>query len=183
MIFGEGVRLRAVEREDLPRYVEWFNDPQVTRGLTRAYPMSLAEEIAWFEDQLGREPSERSMAIDVRQGDRWIHIGGCGLQDVDWRARHAALGITIGDRTYWGKGLGSEVVRLLLRHGFETMNLNRIHLRVYEFNQRAIEVYRRAGFKEEGRLRMDMYREGRHWDAVIMGILRHEWDQLEEGRA
>jgi RimJ/RimL family protein N-acetyltransferase len=72
-------------------------------------------------------------------------------------------------------------MRLLLRHGFETLNLNRVHLRVYEDNARALAVYRRLGFQEEGRLRQDRFLEGRYWDTLLMGLLRQEWLDSQKG--
>ncbi|MGD8554017.1 MAG: GNAT family protein [Anaerolineales bacterium] len=180
MILGERVRLRAIERDDLPRYVEWFNDPEVRQYLNLFLPMSLPEEERWFEQMLDRDPVERPLAIDVKPKDKWVHVGGCGLFNVDARAHSAEFGISIGDKTYWDQGYGTEAVRSLLRHAFETLNLRRISLNVFEYNERAISVYQRVGFKEEGRLRQAKFHQGRYWDTLVMGILRHEWEQSKE---
>lgn len=176
MIYGERVRLRDNEREDLPRYVEWLNDPDVRQGLSLAFPLSLAEEEAWFESMLEKPERERPFAIDVMDGERWLHVGGCGLFDYEDKARRAELGIMIGNKERWDQGIGTDATRTLVQHGFKTLNLNRIKLRVFEFNQRAIAVYRRLGFIEEGRLRQEEYQQGRYWDTVVMGLLRSEWD-------
>jgi RimJ/RimL family protein N-acetyltransferase len=69
----------------------------------------------------------------------------------------------------------------LLRHAFETLNLNRVSLRVFESNQRAIKVYERIGFKLEGRLWQDRYSQGRFGDTLIMDILHDQWKALKEG--
>ena len=180
MIHGEKIRLRAIDREDLPRFVGWFNDEEVRQGLNFFLPMSLAEEERWFESMLERNASERPLAIDGREGDRWIHIGSCGLFSFDARDRKAELGILIGDKTYWDKGYGTDTLRTLLRHAFETLNLNRVSLRVFESNQRAIKVYERVGFIMEGRLREDRFSQGRFEDTLIMGILRDEWKAQKE---
>lgn len=176
MIYGERVRLRDVERDDLPRYVEWLNDPEVRRGLNVVFPLSSAEEEAWFEGVLDRPEAERPFAIDALEGERWVHIGGCGLFDLQQRDRRAELGIMIGDKSRWDQGYGTDSMQVLLRHGFETLNLHRIKLRVFEFNERAIKVYRRLGFVEEGRLRQESYQAGRYWDTLVMGLLRSEWE-------
>jgi RimJ/RimL family protein N-acetyltransferase len=175
MIHGERIRLRAVERDDLPRFVDWFNDPDVRRGLSLYRPLSQAEEQRWYEQMLERPPAERTYAIDVREGDEWIHIGSCGFFDVDRRSQHAEMGIVIGNKAYWDKGFGADVMRTLLRHGFETLNLHRIYLRVFETNPRAIHLYEKIGFRHEGRLRQHHYLEGHYVDELMMAILRDEW--------
>jgi RimJ/RimL family protein N-acetyltransferase len=84
------------------------------------------------------------------------------------------FGIGIGVTSMWGKGYGTEATRLLVRHAFQTLNLNRVGLEVYEFNQGAIRCYEKAGFRIEGRLRQSYFADGRYWDTVVMGILREE---------
>src|SRR5262249_47408000 len=100
---------------------------------------------------------------------------GTGLHRIDFKERHAAFGITIGDKAEWGKGYGTETTRLLVEHAFEILNLNRVWLHVYEFNERGIRTYERVGFQKEGVLRQDHFHEGRYWSTIIMGILREEW--------
>jgi RimJ/RimL family protein N-acetyltransferase len=183
MIFGKAIRLRAIEDTDLERFVEWFNDPEVTHHLMRFLPMSMRLEKQWFEKLQELEEEARPLALDAREGDQWVHIGSCGLHAIDWRSRKAELGIAVGDKRYWDRGFGSDAVRTLLHHGFETLNLHRIYLYVFEDNERAIKVYLRQGFQEEGRLREHSYRVGSYRDLIVMGILRREWEEMTEGKA
>jgi ribosomal-protein-alanine N-acetyltransferase len=104
MIFGKDVRLRAIERDDLPRFVSWFNDPDVREGLSQFLPMSLVEEEKWFEDFLSRDPVEKPFAIDVLEDEAWVHVGSAGLFAFDHQARRAELGIAIGAKHYWDRG-------------------------------------------------------------------------------
>jgi RimJ/RimL family protein N-acetyltransferase len=175
VIEGNGVRLRAIEKEDLPRYVNWLNDPEVRAGLNLFLPLSMAEEERWYQAVLDREEIERPLAIDVLEGERWIHIGGCGLFNFHAQAQSAELGIALGDKTRWDRGHGSEAMRVLLRYGFNTLNLHRIALQVFESNARARHVYQQLGFVQEGRLRQARYHEGKFEDIILMGILRDEW--------
>ncbi|MBI4769217.1 MAG: GNAT family N-acetyltransferase, partial [Chloroflexi bacterium] len=105
----------------------------------------------------------------------WTHIGSCGLHRIQWRERSAELGISIGDRSYWGRGYGTDTVRTLVNHGFGTLNLNRIFLRVFAHNARAIRAYEKAGFQQEGRLREDHYFGGEYVDTLILSVLQSEW--------
>lgn len=85
------------------------------------------------------------------------------------------LGITIGDKEYWGKGYGREAIGLLLDYGFRLHNLRRIWLNTLSNNERAIRCYLRCGFIEEGRLRQHVWSNGDYVDEVSMGLLRDEW--------
>lgn len=176
MIYGNHIRLRHVEREDLPFFVDWLNDPEVTLGLAMHTPLSQAEEDRWFEDTLNREVDERPLVIEAQTEDSWKMIGNCGFFNIDWRNRSAELGIFIGDKSLWSKGFGTEVMKLLLRHGFTTLNLNRIYLRVFENNLRAIRAYEKSGFSLEGRMRQAEFRQGEYIDVLVMSVLRSEWN-------
>jgi len=181
VILGERIRLRAVEREDLPRFVEWFDDPEVRAGISLFMPLSLAEEEDWYEGMLKKDPIEHTLSIDVHKGDEWTHVGGCGLFDLQPQSRRMELGIIIGEKSYWDQGFGTDVTRTLLGHAFETLNLNRVVLRVFETNSRATQVYKKIGFIEEGRLRQDHFIDGQYVDVVIMAILCEEWHTMEKG--
>ncbi|MCD6507633.1 GNAT family N-acetyltransferase [Candidatus Poribacteria bacterium] len=171
MLVGEKVRLRALERTDIPRLVKWLNDPEVKRYLRMYWPMSQAEEEIWFERQLSN-PNARIFAIEAEDG---THIGNISLDEIDWKNRKAIMGIIIGERDYWDQGYGSDAVKTLLSFAFHELNLNRIELSVYDFNPRAIRCYEKCGFVIEGRLRQSIFRNGRYHDELKMAILREEW--------
>ncbi len=175
MIYLGRIRLRAPERSDIPRFVAWLNDPEVRAGLLVSLPLSTADEEGWFENMLKRPMEEHPMTIEVRQGDNWLPVGNSGFHSIDWRCRAAEVGIFIGEKSLWNQGYGTEVMRLLLKHGFNTLNLNRIALDVYETNPRAIRSYEKAGFVHEGRRRQAMYKDGRYVDILQMSVLRSEW--------
>lgn len=181
MIYGERIRFRHAERSDIPRFVEWLNDPEVRKGILIYLPMSLMEEEAWFENMNKRPVDERVLCIDMRQpgqdgqADTWKHIGSCGFNDINWRNRSAEFGILIGDKSVWNQGYGTEAVRLLVKLGFETLNLNRIYLHVFGNNPRAVRAYEKAGFTHEGRHRQANFQDGQYIDELVMSILREEW--------
>jgi len=182
MIFGKRVRLRALNQEDLPLFVEWLNDPEVVRGLTHYQPFSLEDEKDWYEGMRKMPQEERPLMVDVRIDTKWKPIGDLGLFGIDWRIRSAEFGIVIGEKAYWDQGYGTEAMELILKHGFETLNLNRIYLRVYEDNLRAIRVYKKTGFKQEGNLRQAHFQDGSYMDVILMSILRSDWDQSDVKR-
>jgi len=175
VIYGERVRLRAAEREDVKKFWEWVNDPEVTRYLSLYLPMSELDEERWFERMSQRNPNEKTLSIEVRDGDGWKMIGSCGVFGIDTVSHFGELGIMIGEKSEWDKGYGTEVMTLLLSHSFETLNLNRVYLHVYAENTRAKHSYEKAGFVEEGRLREAVYKYGKYDDVIVMSVLRSEW--------
>jgi len=177
MIVGKRVRLRALHRDDLPRFVAWFNDPDVIHGLDTVYPMRVEDEEAWFAALSERHAAERPLSIDVYNESGWVHVGSCNLNDLDWRVRKAEIGIAIGDKSYWDQGVGAEAMRLMLGHAFDTLNLNRVYLHVYAHNERAIHLYAKIGFREEGRLRQDHFFQGQYVDTLVIGILNGEFQR------
>ncbi|HXF84362.1 MAG TPA: GNAT family protein [Anaerolineales bacterium] len=182
IIYGRRIRLRAIERSDVEKFHQWVNDPEVTAGLALYLPMSFREEEKWFEEIANRPKEEMPFAIERREKkDDWRLIGNCGIFGIDWRARSGEIGIMIGEKSVWDQGYGTESVQTLVRHGFETLNLNRLFLRVYGENRRAQRAYEKAGFVLEGCLRQAVYKHGRYDDVLIMSILRSEWNM--EGRA
>jgi RimJ/RimL family protein N-acetyltransferase len=182
IIHGERVRLRGAERSDLDKFVEWINDPEVTKGLTLFLPMSSVDEEKWFEGAMQRPQEEKPLVIDRKDGTDWRLIGNSNFMDFDWVARSAEVGIMIGDKSIWDQGYGTEVMTLLLRHGFETLNLNRIYLRVYAENKRAIRTYEKVGFVHEGRMRQAVFKYGAYNDVLFMSVLRDEWDARKKER-
>jgi diamine N-acetyltransferase len=174
--FGEKVRLRAIEREDLPRYVEWLADPGVSENLAIQMPMSLVHEERWYEENLRLPIEQQALAVDARLSrGKWEHIGSIGFHQLDKRNRIAECGLFIGPKKYWNKGYGSDALRTLLRYGFDVLNLHAIQLRVMAYNERAIHVYEKIGFVREGTQREVHFYKGQYWDMHLYSILRREW--------
>lgn len=176
MLTGSRIRLRAIERSEIPMLTGWFNDAEITQYIPLNWAMSQADEERWFEQMLQRPPELHPLMIDALTGDGWLPIGDCGFNDISWVSRSGNIGIVIGDKRYWSKGYGGDAVRLLLRYGFLGLNLNRIDLEVYQNNPRAIHSYEKVGFVHEGRKRQAMYKNGVYHDVFVMSVLRSEWE-------
>ena len=175
MIFGKRIRFRAPERSDLPTFVTWLNDPEVISGIRTIYPMSNEDESRWFDLMLTRPQELHPMVIEVKDGVKWVMIGTCGFNQIDWRNANGEVGIMLGEKKYWDQGYGTEAMHLLLKHGFETMNLHRIYLVVHEDNDRANRCYKKVGFEVEGKLRDAVYKNGKYIDDLIESMLRPDW--------
>jgi len=173
---GSTIYLRALEREDAPLFVTWLNDPEVTQTLNVYRPVDLTSEEE-FIATIPKSEHDFVFGVAIRATDRLI--GTTGLHDIDWKNRHAAFGINIGAKPEWGKGYGTEAAALTVQYAFETLNLHRVRLLVFESNARAIRTYEKVGFRREGVLREDHFHQGRYWNTITMAILQHEWDRMK----
>lgn len=172
MLQGEKVILRPYTREDLPRVWQFRTDVEVelAGGGDPPKPLTLQQVEAEYEKN--EFIFQEGFAIEA---DGKL-IGYCGLFHYDNLAQNCELGITIGDRDYWGRGYGRDAVCLLLDYGFRMRNMRRIWLECKSSNERAQRCYRSCGFVEEGRLRQQTWCNGTYHDKVYMGILREEWN-------
>jgi RimJ/RimL family protein N-acetyltransferase len=172
---GKNIRLRALSQDDLVPIMSWVNDPEVTRGLlVGRYPMTDETERQWIESKMKASTRETLYTIETTAGE---YVGEISLFKIEPVEHNAELGIVIGDKTKWGKGYATEAIELMLGFGFNQLNLNMIYLAVIGFNTKAISLYRRLGFVDEGCLRERVYRDGVYHDELSMSILRTEWTQ------
>jgi RimJ/RimL family protein N-acetyltransferase len=179
---GKLVRLTSEEPDVRAKAeVQWQRDTEFHR-LASSDPISLESEKKLrerFEKQsengfgLERYP----FAIRTLQDDK--HIGYFFLL-ADLIHNEAWVGIGIGDRDFWGKGYGTDMMNLCLQYAFTELNMHRVSLGLHEYNPRALRSYEKAGFRLEGRTRKDLVREGKRYDTLWMGILRDEWMELQQ---
>jgi RimJ/RimL family protein N-acetyltransferase len=170
---GDLVVLRRHVPENLKAFERWYADPEVAR-LTRYQdgPMRREEIERFFAARVVGHDS-LALAIHEREGGRLV--GTCAFSQLDGENGSALYHITIGEKDAWGRGYGTEATRLMLEHAFGTLNLHRVALAVFEFNERAIRAYRSCGFFVEGRARQAIWRDGRWWDEITMSVLDEEW--------
>ncbi len=177
---GELVRLAAVEAEPMVEaYDRWCRDSEYYRLLDSepCHQASQRKSREQLEKDLQEERADEYIfMIRTLDGDRVI--GEIGLDGINYAQGEAYVGIGLGERAYWGRGFGTDAMRILLRFAFDELNLRRVTLDVFEYNTRAVRSYEKVGFTLEGRMRGMLKREGERWDLVFMGILREEWERL-----
>ncbi|MGB3365867.1 MAG: GNAT family protein [Acidaminobacteraceae bacterium] len=174
MYEGVLVRFRELRDADLKLAQKFINDPEVSRNLSPRTPFlaTLKDEKA-FLDGISFMKDTYNFAIEAKDSNKYI--GGCGINEIDWKNSVATVGIMIGDKDYWSKGYGTDAMKLLVKFIFEQMNVNKIKLNVYSFNERARKCYLRTGFTQEGILREELFRDGKYHDIILMGILKSEY--------
>jgi RimJ/RimL family protein N-acetyltransferase len=177
-LVGNLVRLCVFDPEkDSEALARWNRDSEY-QSLLSSGPSYL-----WTTKQV-KEWSEKhqddlySFGIHILGDDRLI--GTTELSGIDWVAGNCWVGIGIGERELWGKGYGTEAMDLIVRYAFESLNLKRVSLTVFQYNERAVKSYLKVGFVEEGRFREWMQRRGARYDLIFMGLLRSEWEERQE---
>lgn len=179
---GKLVRLSVEDPQVMAEALSrWARDTEYLRLVASdlAQPFSIKATREWWEKELEKTPQDIIFyMILTLEGDRMI--GMIGLDDIQLSQGDAFVGISLGERLDWGKGYGTDAMRVLLGYAFNELNLHRVSLDVFEYNPRAIRSYEKAGFTVEGRCRQYLHREGRRWDLIFMGILREEWEQIEK---
>jgi len=170
-LIGTRVYLRPLEEADAAECHAWLNDPEVRRTLAvRGMPHTEASSREWIRTRDPRR--DQVFAIVTRERD--LYVGNCGLHEIDPIDRLARLGIVIGRKDEWGKGFGTEAVTLLCRHAFDGLNLHKVCLSCFAINERGLRLYARVGFVPEGRLREQVFIDGRWVDEIVLGLVRDE---------
>lgn len=181
MLKGNLIELHPVSREDLPHLFKWANDEELANlghGSASAYQNNnpLEDLEAFYEKNLTAQPLwENGRVFMVYTKSTGVPIGKCDYRSLNPITRTAEIGVSIGEREYWGQGYGHDILYTLLKHLFHTLNLERVQLDTWSGNSQALRLYEKAGFKVEGRLRKNEYVQGNHYDTILMGILRSEF--------
>ena len=172
MLEGEAARLRPLCAADCAVSVRWRNDPDIRDNiLGYRFPVTEEMEGQWVDAVL-KDQSRTRLVLAIEDKADGALVGFAYLNGIDWFARNAELGMLIGERSRQGRGLAKEALALIAGYAFDTLNLNKLYLRVAAFNDRALRLYRDFGFVEEGRQRQQAFVRGSYHDVVLMGLIR-----------
>ena len=177
---GELVWLRPIEKEDFLNSA--IDDVELAHNAGFRRSFSRMETEQFLQHLAGQERGGEVMFAICLLGSE-AAIGNCGLRDIDRLHGSAEVAISIVDRARWGKGLGTDAMRVLVDFGFGEMRLERIWLRVFDYNPRAIRSYEKAGFVKEVLLRHDRFHRGAYHDVHLMAIIRPDWLAQDRKRA
>ncbi|MFN8374195.1 MAG: GNAT family protein [Anaerolineae bacterium] len=172
LLVGERVRLTAIRPEDSAVVTRWYEDGEFARLLdaTPAYPRAESQVSRYLLEESGKEV----FIFAIRRTDDERFMGFIDLSGILWTQGVAWLGIGIGPE-FQGQGYGGEALQLVLAFAFRELNLHRIQLTVFAYNERATALYEKLGFVREGVFREALNRDGQRFDMLLYGMLRHEW--------
>ena len=181
MIKGKVIGLRAVEKEDLPHFREWRNLEEFRRNFREIRELNLADQEKWFDSlQSTRNINFMFTIVDLKTQEP---IGAAGLLYINWAIRSADFSFYIGkDQLYIDQTYAFDAAQTLLRYGFHELNLNKVWMELYEYDNQKLEFFdKKFGFVKEGTLRQNSFSRGKYWDSHIISILANEFNpQLEK---
>ena len=169
---GKRVYLRPIGQEDSEFYYRSLYSKE-TRKLTGTQKHYTREQIQQYIESKGQDSSSVLLLIALCENDQVI--GDIQIGDIDTFNRNAFIRIAIDQSAYQGKGYGSEAIQLMLDYGFGILNLHRIELNVFAYNERAIHTYEKLGFVREGVQRQALYYDHAYHDSILMSILADEY--------
>jgi len=172
MISGSKVILRKKTLADAHNDYRWQMDPELAwLDASPVVTMSFEDYLAAYASELRySSPTRRSFAVDTMDGK---HIGNCVYYNIDEKKGQAELGIMIGNRDYWDKGYGTDIINTLIDHIFNQTNLKRLYLKTLDSNIRAQKCFQKC--------RLAMYghtvRDG--FSFLLMDIHRKDWQEQQ----
>lgn len=176
MIKGNKVYFTAVNRGSIPQLMEWRNTPELRKYFREYREISDAMQEAWYNSRVLN--NDKQVDFEIHDLESGKLIGHCGLYYISWVNRTAELTIYIGDMNFRRGGYGKDTLNLLMDYAFKTLNLNRVWCEVFS-NNAAVEVYRKIGFVDEGKLRQHHFENGEYLDCYVLGLLKDEWLKKE----
>ncbi len=179
MLIGKRVTLRGLELADAEEILKHFNDLEIRQFLGEAIPIAKPEEEEWIRNTWAQRRQGKGHVFGIELKETQQLIGTCGLHDISPIHRGTELGIAVWNKQYWGKGLGTGALHLLLDYAFDQLNLHRVWLVVIEDNERAIRSYLKVGFQHTGRHRQAVFKQGSYQDLLFMDILAEEYHQKQ----
>ncbi len=170
---GERIELRRHGPANYGLYARWYGDSEIWHLTSWApSPLSRSAVEKLFEER-ELSPTDDSFAIHLKGEER--PIGVISLMNISEANDSAELSVIVGHPEDRHQGYGAEAIDAIVRYGFEELGLHRVGLSVFEFNEGAISTYEKLGFREEGRLRQALKRDGTFHDAILMSVLGSEW--------
>jgi RimJ/RimL family protein N-acetyltransferase len=168
---GALVYVRPIRPADVRGgYVRWMNDPLINQFLESRFQKVTEADLEAYVARFAEDPDHIFLAVVARDTD--THIGNVKLGPIDRNHRVADMGLLIGDRAYWGRGIATEVIRLVARYAFDEFGLRKVTAGCYSTNRGAIRAFERAGFAHEGLRKKQYQSNGEYVDGVMLGLLR-----------
>ena len=176
---SERLYLREVRVSDVnEKYYCWMNDPEINHYLETRFATQSLESIAEFVKKTDADPDVHFMAIcDLAGGE---HIGNIKLGPINWHHRRADVGLLIGEKNYWGKGLATEAIAMVTAYAFKNLGLNKLKAGCYTANEASTRAFEKCGWTREGLLKGEVMLDGKPHDCILLGITADDYKGLKD---
>lgn len=176
---GKALRLHPVQREHLPAFLVWMNDPGVTRNLMTTHGFCMENEVTWFEKMSPRD-NRNHIVWAIMLGDELI--GNAGIHGIEWERGVGTTGMLIGAKEYWGKGVATAVMRARAKYVFEQTRLAALYTVAFLRNEGSWKAATKAGYVQYGLNPRAAFHDGA-WLDGWMGILtRERWEEVQRSK-
>ncbi|MDD5005729.1 MAG: GNAT family protein [Candidatus Omnitrophica bacterium] len=173
-LVGKKIYLRPFDMSDLNgKYIQWINDCDVTKFMDDPFPKT-RENLEEYVKNISKDPNYVFFAVIEKKTDK--HIGNAKIGPINWIHRRTGFGRMLCKEA-WGKGYGTEAMRLMIEYAFEKLNLNRIIDHGVVDNLPSIKSNEKAGLDNEGIIREYVYSNGKYCDVAILGLTRARYDK------
>jgi len=160
------ILIRPLKKKDLAQTILWLKDSEINKFLSANFKdIDLQKELDWL-NEMNSSLIDFIFAVEDKKNKRYI--GNCGLHKISWDKKSCEFGIVIGDKEYWGKKFGTDAINGILKIAFKKLKLIKMKLLVYEYNERAINAYKKCGFEIKEILTGDHLFDNRYWDTIVM---------------
>jgi RimJ/RimL family protein N-acetyltransferase len=168
------IELLPLQNSQAAIFHRWISDPEVIAySLTAFQNLTSVKQVAeWLAHTL---LDQRSLTLGIYLAETKELIGYAGIVNISQINQSGEYFILLGEKRYWGQGIGTSVTRQVVTRAFQELGLNRVMLTVSVPNQGGVKAYLKAGFQLEGRLRQACYRQHAFHDKLLMSVLKTEW--------
>jgi RimJ/RimL family protein N-acetyltransferase len=172
---GEIVDLVCLNEEVIEKsdWYNWFNDEENMKHMQKHYfPNTKAKQLQFYKTEIEDNPAKLQLGIYHKKDN--LLVGVISLNNIDFLNGKCEISGFIGEKKYQNLKLFMEANKLLIKHAFENLNMHRIEGGTL-IKEVLLMYCKILGFREEGIRRSAVYKNGRHNDAYLVGLLREEY--------
>ena len=170
-IEGDKIYLRKLEPGDVNgNYPNWFEDPEVCKYNNHEPGTKTKQDFINYINSVYNNKNEYVFAICDKKDD--THIGNISIQRIDHKNKNAEIAIVLGERSYWGKGVGKEAWKLTMEFGFNQIGLHRLYCGTHVENVGMQKLALACGMEKEGIQKDAMFKNGKYVDVILYGATK-----------
>jgi RimJ/RimL family protein N-acetyltransferase len=179
---GENIDLVVPHSKWVNLTCKWINNPRVRHYSRNPWPRSLEDIKKWFEPPSTDNGVRENIVLNIYHKKDKKPIGTVGLSRINWLSRNANIFAYIGYPEYWGQGIVGEAAELIIKYGFEELNLHKIYSGAFEPNTRSLKAAKKLGFIDEGISIKGMYVDGKYVDNPRFYLLKEDWLKRQQAK-